>query len=238
MGSRDNPNPELTIIVPILNEERTLLTRIQVFDHLKKNHDLIFVDGGSNDDSVSILESNGHNVVSSQQKGRGMQIALGAEHAHSESKNLLFLHIDTKLPANYDTQISNAFNSSDWGFFKIRLDSSRLIFRIIEYMMNIRSSITNIATGDQTIFVKKAIFMECINEVKAHPIMEDIYMTNYFRKQNGKAFVINNHVTTSTRYWNTHGVINTIIKMWKYRILYYIGTSPIDLYRRYYAKQN
>ncbi len=237
MGSINNPKSDLTVIVPILNEEKSLHARIKEFDFLKKNHDLIFVDGGSNDDSVSILESNGHKVIISQQKGRGMQIALGAEHSLSKSKYLLFLHIDTKLPANHDSQIRDAFDNSDWGFFKIRLDSSKLIFRIIEKLMNIRSSLTNIATGDQTIFVRKAIFMECIDEVKAHPIMEDIYMSNYFKKQNGKAFVIKNHVTTSTRYWNKHGVINTIQKMWKFRPLYYIGTSPVDLYQRNYAKQ-
>ena len=237
MGSRNNPNSDLTIIVPVLNEEKSLHTRIKEYNHIKKNHELIFVDGGSNDDSISILKSNGHKVVISQQKGRGMQIALGVEHSPTKSKYLLFLHIDTKLPSNYDTQVRDAFEHSDWGFFNIKLDSSKIIFRIIEKLMNIRSSVTNIATGDQTIFVRKANFMECIDEVKGHPIMEDIYMSNYFKKQIGKAYVIKDHVTTSTRYWNKHGAIITILKMWKFRMLYYIGTSPIDLYRRYYAKQ-
>ena len=98
-----------------------------------------------------------------------------------------------------------------------------------------RSTLSNIATGDQTIFVKKDTFMRCIDGVKSHPIMEDIYMSKYFKKHYGRPCIIHDPVATSTRYWEKHGVTKSIIKMWQFRLLYFLGMTPDELYRLYYS---
>jgi hypothetical protein len=100
--------------------------------------------------------------------------------------------------------------------------------------MNIRSCATGIATGDQAIFVKADVASKKLPQLNDYPLMEDIYMSRQLKKVSRPA-CIKTPVTTSPRYWERHGIIKTIITMWIYRLMFFIGISPQKLYKKYYS---
>ena len=224
----------LSIVIPILNEESKIKDNLSYFDLLRKNCELIFVDGGSKDCTVSLLKNNNQNVITSPYVGRGAQLSFGAENTNKFSKYLLFLHVDSRLPDNFMELINDHLNNHEWGRFNTKLDSNKFICKVITCSMNLRSHITGIATGDQAIFVAKNSYLEHINAMKNHPIMEDIYLSKILKKKHGYPAVIKSHVTTSARYWLKNGIMRTIIRMWKFRLLYFFGASPKKLYKLYY----
>ncbi len=195
---------------------------------------MLFVDGNSTDNTVKVLKENHFKVITSKVTGRGAQLSFGASNVASSYEFLLFLHVDTKLPDSFELEIMKSAKTSKWGHFDVRLDSNKFIYKIIQFMMNIRSRITGIATGDQAIFVNKDEFMKHAEAMIEHPIMEDIYLSKKLKDKFGKGAVIKKPVVTSVRYWRKKGPIKTIIKMWKFRLLYFLGVSPNSLYERYY----
>jgi hypothetical protein len=130
--------------------------------------------------------------------------------------------------------ISQISTSNYWGRFRVRLDSDKFIFKIIQLMMNIRSYLTGIATGDQAIFASKHELILHKDKMIEHSLMEDIYLSKALKSRLGPGNIIKQPVTTSVRYWESHGIATTILKMWKYRLLYFIGVSPSYLYQQYY----
>lgn len=224
----------ITIIIPVLNEERTIQNKIEYLNTLTSKCNVLFVDGSSSDNTVQLLKDNHHKVITSPIRGRGAQLSFGASNINAKSELILFLHIDTTLPHGFESMISRQTNLDYWGRFDIRFDSNKTIFKIIQFMMNIRSRITGIATGDQTIFVTKNELMNHVSNMIEHPLMEDIYLSKSLKSTLGHGHIIKDPVTTSVRYWENNGIIRTILKMWKYRLLYFLGASPKQLYLRYY----
>ena len=142
----------LSIIIPILNEANRIP---QLFEELEKlrqsNCEIIIVDGGSTDNSVEIAENFGFRVEKST-RGRAHQMNTGAEKASGPA--LLFLHADTQLPDTADTLIKKIFSdnpSSCWGYFRVRIGGHSKVLYIVGLMMNLRSYLTNIVTGDQVL---------------------------------------------------------------------------------------
>jgi len=144
----------------------------------KHGHEVIVVDGGSHDDTISRTQGLIDQILKSK-CGRAIQMNTGAEHADNEV--LLFLHADTVLPDNGCSVIARAIEGGrEWGRFDVRLSGKSWLFRIIEKMMNWRSCFTSIATGDQAIFVRKSLF----RKVGAYPeiqLMEDITLSRKLR---------------------------------------------------------
>ena len=224
----------IAIIIPVLNEEPAILKNIEYLQSLEEQCDVIFVDGNSSDNTVQTLKDNHHKVITSPISGRGAQLSFGASNLNELIELILFLHVDTKLPDKFESMIRKQSKLDYWGRFNIRLDSNKVIFKIIQLMMNIRSKVTGIATGDQAIFVTKNEFMNHLDNMIEHPLMEDIYLSKALKSRLGRGIIIKEPVTTSIRYWEKNGIFTTMVKMWKFRILYYFGASPKQLYQRYY----
>ena len=139
------------------------------------------------------------------------------------SRVLLFLHADTRLPKQADQLILASVNNA-WGRFDVRLDDDGWMYRMIAFFMNVRSRLTSICTGDQAIFVTTDLFRQ-LNGFPQQPLMEDIE----FSKQAKKHYPpvnLNAKVITSARRWQKKGVVKTILLMWWLRGLYAIGVSP------------
>ena len=222
----------ITIIIPVLNEQLAIQDNIEYLNTLTTNCEVLFVDGHSSDNTVQTLKDNHHNVITSPNQGRGAQLSFGVSNVHAEL--ILFLHIDTKLPQGFESKIIQHTKLDYWGRFNIKLDSDKVIFKIIQLMMNMRSNITGIATGDQAIFVTRNEFMNHLDKMIDHPLMEDIYLSKALKSNLGRAHIVEEPVTTSVRYWESRGIIRTIITMWKFRLMYFFGKSPKQLYQRYY----
>jgi len=219
----------ISIIVPVLNEEKKLpdlLSHLQVFR--EQGHELIIVDGGSNDNSLMLAQMSADNVIVSR-KGRAIQMNSGASVARGEV--LLFLHSDTFLPETALNTIEDFVQDSFWGRFDVRLSSNKFIFRIIESLINIRSRLTSINTGDQAIFIESQLF----NVVGGFPeiaLMEDIAISKKL-KNIIPPICLKQKVISSSRRWEKRGVIATVFLMWKLRLYYYFGVSPEKLNQLY-----
>lgn len=226
-----NPsNIQLSVIIPILNESKTIIAQLQCLQKKIKsssaNVEIIVVDGGS-DDSSAQLATPYADIVLSSARGRALQMNAGATVASGDS--LLFLHSDTVLP---DVPFPFLHNNFSWGFYYVRLSGASLWFRIIETMICLRSRLTRVATGDQCLFIKTSVFKE-LQGFASIPLMEDVEISKRLRKKY-IPMIVQSPVVTSSRRWEKKGMIKTILLMWLLRALYFFGVSPEKLHRYYY----
>jgi rSAM/selenodomain-associated transferase 2 len=155
----------------------------------------------------------------------------GAEQAQGDV--YWFVHSDSIVPADADRLIEQALSEhKHWGRFDVRLSGKHFAFRIIEWMMNMRSCITGITTGDQGIFMCKQAFDELYG-YKPIALMEDIDLSKRLLIHFGKPACLHAKLVTSSRRWEQHGIIRTVLLMWSLRLAYFLGVSPETLARRY-----
>lgn len=223
---------QVSIVLPILNEAEQVSNRLQALTELLKRaaantYEIIVVDGGSEDNSAELACEFADQVINSA-RGRALQMNAGAAMARGDV--LLFLHADTLLPERALDFINSKVPA--WGWFNVRLSGENMLFRIIETMMNLRSRLSRVATGDQAMFVRRELF----NTIGGFPqiaLMEDIALSKLLRKQ-ARPTIISQPVITSSRRWQQHGIIKTVLLMWWLRLLYFMGVSPARLVRSYY----
>ncbi|HHJ34911.1 MAG TPA: glycosyltransferase [Gammaproteobacteria bacterium] len=219
----------ISIVIPVLNEEMylpVLLDRLQVFR--RQGHEIIVVDGDSKDDSLKIAQTLADSAIVSS-AGRARQMNTGAAVARGDM--FLFLHCDTVLPDDALQIISSSLHDTGrqdkpyWGRFDVRLSSDRFVFRIIETLMNLRSRLTSVTTGDQAIFIESCLFDQ-VGGFPEIPLMEDIAMSKKL-KEIASPICLKQKVTTSSRRWEKRGVVATVLLMWKLRLYYFLG-MPAD----------
>lgn len=204
-----------------------MLQRLQRFRD--NGNEIIIADAGSNDKTTDIARPLADKVIRCK-KGRGLQMNMAAVEAKFDI--LWFLHADTLVPADAIELINKALQKHcEWGRFNIRLSGSAYLFRIIENMINLRSRLTGIATGDQGIFIKRESF-DAVQGYKNIPLMEDIEISKKLKKISSPA-CLTQRLITSSRRWEEHGIIKTIILMWQLRLLYFLGVSPDKLATKY-----
>jgi rSAM/selenodomain-associated transferase 2 len=228
-----------TVIIPTLNEAAVINMTLVVTAGLGF-HDIIVVDGGSTDDTKALVDSaaarTGQSVcirLLSSEAGRARQLNVGA--AACTADVLLFLHADTHLPATARHLMEQALVDPAilGGRFDVRFDHPSMWGKVVSTLMNLRSRISRISTGDQAIFVRRANF-ERLGGFSDIPIMEDIDFTTRLKRA-GEIAAIREPVTTSFRRWEQQGPLRTILLMWCLRFLYWIGVSPHRLAQFYSA---
>jgi rSAM/selenodomain-associated transferase 2 len=217
----------LTIVVPVLNEAQGLAACLQDLAPLRaRGHEVIVVDGGSDDGSAALAAPLADRVLASP-RGRAVQMNAGARAASGDA--LVFLHADTRLPDQAEPMILSALATHIWGRFDVALEGRHPLLRVVATAMNLRSRLTGIATGDQAIFVRRADFPG-FPEIA---LMEDIALSRILKRRGGPA-CLKDRVRTSGRRWESRGVARTIFLMWRLRLLYWLGCAPERLARRYY----
>ncbi len=221
---------KISIIIPVLDEAVNLSRLNDCLQAVQQQgHEVIIVDGGSRDNTLSIAYQITGTVIVSM-PGRALQMNSGAAIASGEL--LLFLHADTFLPENALKIISDLSRKKNtWGRFDVRLSSSRFVFRLIEGLMNLRSCVTSIATGDQAIFIEGNLF-EQVGGFPEIALMEDIEISRRLKKI-ARPVCIKQKVITSSRRWENNGVVATVLLMWKLRLYYFFGVSPEKLKQLY-----
>ena len=237
----------LSIVIPLLNEADNLPKLMGHLAHLNPApYQVILVDGGSTDNSVAIakeliesLIDSSPSVISVQvidwqiiesAAGRALQMNAGAELAMGDV--LLCLHADTQLPNHAISDITSAVRQAAWGRFDVRLDSPAWMLKVVSQMINWRSRLSGIATGDQAIFIKKPLFKQ-LGGYPQQPLMEDIELCKRL-KAIGKPACLRSKVITSARRWQQYGTWRTIGLMWHLRFDYWRGVSADNIKQRYY----
>lgn len=220
----------LAIIVPVLNEGHALAQRLQALQAFRaRGVQLLVVDGGSTDASAAVAAPLADQVLIAP-RGRAAQMNAGA--CATRADTLLFLHADTQLPPDADMQIANALRSGPaWGRFDVHIQGRHPLLPMVAAFMNARSRMTGIATGDQALFVRRAVF-NAVGGFAPQPLMEDVDLSRRLRVVTAPACLAA-RVTTSGRRWDQHGLWHTIALMWRLRAAYFLGASPQALAARY-----
>ncbi|MGQ9776798.1 MAG: TIGR04283 family arsenosugar biosynthesis glycosyltransferase [Thermodesulfobacteriota bacterium] len=223
---------KISVIIPILNEEHWVILTLPTLQPLRRRgHEVIVVDGGSKDRSFHLAIPFSEKVLKAS-RGRSKQMNKGAKSSTGEI--LLFLHADTFLPEGADSLISDGISRTErgWGYFRVKLSGSHPLLRVVEFLMNLRSRLTRIATGDQAIFIKRELFEE-IGGFPEIDLMEDIALCKILKKY-GPPLFIHSPVITSSRRWEEKGLIRTILLMWFLRLAFFLNTDPKRLSKIYY----
>ena len=224
-------NERLSIVIPVLNEASVLAQMLSALQPLRQaGHEVIVVDGGSTDGSAALSEPLADRVIHCP-RGRSRQMNAGASIGAGDV--FLFLHADTFLPEGADRLILIGLKARGrkWGRFDVLLSGKHLLLRAVEELMNLRSRLSGIATGDQGIFVQRGAF-EAAGGFPDIPLMEDIALSRRLKKD-GPPLCLKERVLTSSRRWEKKGITRTVLLMWSLRLAYFLGANPARLARLY-----
>lgn len=221
---------KLSIIMPVFDEAAEIEAALAALAPCRRRGvEVIVVDGGSRDGTAELARPLADRMLSAP-RGRALQMNAGAAAAHGDI--LLFLHADTRLPEGADHVVLDGLASSGrvWGRFDVRIDGGGLL-RLVSLMMNWRSRVTGIATGDQAIFVTRAAF-DGVGGFPAIALMEDVALSARL-KRISRPLALRARVTTSPRRWRKHGTLRTVLLMWRLRFRFFLGADPAKLARAY-----
>jgi len=223
--------PKLSIVLPVLNEAETIRGALSLLaDYRNRGVEVIVADGGSDDGTPDLARPLADRVLIAP-RGRARQMNAGAAAATGDV--LMFLHCDCVLPDDADRLILDGLKqtAAAWGRFDIRIDGRHFLLRIVAAMMNARSRLTGIATGDQAMFVRRDAF-EKAGHFRDIPLMEDIAFSKALKRMSAP-LCLRVQVATSGRRWERNGILRTIVMMWRLRLAYFLGANPADLAKRY-----
>ncbi|MDH5436192.1 MAG: TIGR04283 family arsenosugar biosynthesis glycosyltransferase [Gammaproteobacteria bacterium] len=219
----------ISVIIPTLNECKHIAQTLLCLQVMRQHgNEVILVDAGSDDNTVEVATPLCDLVIITK-RGRAHQMQAGINKSCGDV--LWFLHGDTIVSENTYFLIQQALNKHLWGRFNVTINSQYKFLRLVAFMMNLRSCITGVCTGDQGIFVKKEIYTQ-VGGFPIIPLMEDIALSKKLKRL-GRPACIKTSINTSGRRWESHGVIKTILLMWLLRMLYFFGKNPVSL-KKYY----
>ena len=221
---------KLSIIMPVLDEAPAIEAALRALAPYRgRGVEVIVVDGGSSDGTPDLAYPLADRVLTAP-RGRSMQMNAGAAAAYGDV--LLFLHADTRLPEGADRLVLDGLARSGrvWGRFDVRINGGGLL-GVVAIMMNTRSRLTGIATGDQTIFVTRAAF-DAVGGFPPIALMEDLVLSAMLKRR-GPPCALRARVTTSPRRWRQHGTLRTVLMMWRLRLRFFLGADPEKLARQY-----
>jgi len=230
IGGSCERRPRISIVIPTLNEAEQIgatLTRLQ--QARNAGVEVLVVDGGSSDPTVAVAQPLADRVLGAP-RGRARQLNAGAKAA--QGRLLVFLHADSLLPDGFAADLEAAASAAlAWGRFDVDIGGPQPLLRVVAVLMNLRSRLTGIATGDHAIFATRALFERC-GGFPEQPLMEDIAFCKA-AKRLARPRCLKTRVQTSGRRWLSHGVLRTVLLMWRLRLAYFLGADPARLAARY-----
>jgi rSAM/selenodomain-associated transferase 2 len=221
----------LSIIMPVLNEGEGIAGTLDALAELRAlGAEIVVVDGGSHDATIQRARLRADRVIPAA-RGRASQMNAGAEKASGDV--FLFLHADTRLPREADHLVLDGLERSGatWGRFDVTIEGRAALLPLVAWFMNLRSRLSGVATGDQAMFVKRESF-RAVGGFPAIALMEDIALSKRLKRL-GRPLCLRARLITSGRRWERHGVVRTILLMWRLRLAFFFGADPAVLARRY-----
>ncbi len=221
----------LSIVMPTLNEAEGIAARLAALQGARAaGVEIVLSDGGSADATLERAAGLCDAIVHAP-RGRAAQMNAGASVASGGV--LLFLHADTRLPEGFAALALDGLKRSGraWGRFDVRIEGRSRLLPLVGAMINLRSRLTGVATGDQAMFVRRDA-LKALGGFADLALMEDIALSRRLKRVS-RPLCLRAKATTSGRRWDKHGALRTIVLMWRLRLAYYCGAHPDDLARRY-----
>ncbi len=221
----------LSIIVPALDEAAGIGACLAALAPLReRGAEILVADGGSRDETASLARPLADRVIAAP-RGRALQMNAGARAASGST--FLFLHADTRLPDGADRLVLAGLEhgARAWGRFDVAIDGRAPLLAVVAAMMNARSRLTGIATGDQAIFVRREAFLRA-GAFPPIALMEDIAFSKAMKRL-GPPVCLREKAHTSGRRWEAQGTLRTVLLMWRLRLAYFLGADPARLAEQY-----
>jgi len=214
----------------MLNEAAAIASTLVALRRGAPDAEIVVVDGGSIDASVEQARPLCDEVIVAS-RGRARQMNAGARASHGDA--LAFVHADTIVPPTFAADIASVLSDSATvgGRFDVELDDRAIPYRIIGAMISLRSRLSRTGTGDQAIFVRRAVF-DRLGGFPELELCEDLEFSRRMKRA-GRVACLRARVTTSARRWNRDGVVRTVVRMWLIRAMYLLGVPPARLKRMY-----
>jgi rSAM/selenodomain-associated transferase 2/rSAM/selenodomain-associated transferase 1 len=225
----DTDLSRVSVIIPTLNEVAHIAATLE---SARKGspQEIIVVDGGSADETCAVAQKSGATVIHSK-PGRARQMNAGA--AQATGNVLLFVHADTLLPDNWTRVVADTLRQPGVvaGSFGFRVAESFPGRWLVELTTNLRSRWFQNPYGDQTQFLRRAMFEE-LGGFADLPIMEDYELNQRLRKL-GRVVTAKAAAITSGRRWKRLGVVRTTLTNKAMIAGFHLGVCPNKLARFY-----
>ena len=226
---REDDRPALSVIIPTLNEARSIGRTLDALAKAGRGVEVIVVDGGSTDGTAPLVRARGVRLLASE-RGRGAQMHAGAREARGRA--LLFLHADTLPPPDCAVRIAEALQDprAVGGNFDVRFDGDSRAARFLTWLYP-RLRLLGLCYGDSGIFVRREAY-ERVGGFRPFPIFEDLDLVRRLRKL-GRVARLPETVTTSSRRFEGRSFALTFARWSILQALYWLGVHPRTLGRMY-----
>ena len=225
---------KISIIIPTINEANNLPLLLSDLSNIHKEGEIIIVDCCSEDKTIDIANIYGAKVYKSKEKNRGLQLNMGAENSRQDW--LIFLHADTRLTHDWFRKINSVLKGDrDYIYhFKFKINNKKMIYRLLEILVNFRSQYFKQPYGDQGLIIHRKTYFNN-NGFRKIPLMEDV---DFFRRLNNKKDLkqLNLPIFISSRKWERTNIFLQALKNWNFRRRWLKGESTKSIYSDYYKK--
>jgi len=225
---------KISIIIPTINEASNLPLLLSDLSSIQKEGEIIIVDCGSEDKTIDIASIYGAKVFISNERNRGLQLDIGAK--NSKGEWLIFLHADTRLTHDWFKKINSFLkgNKNIIYYFEFKINHKKIIYRVLEILVNIRSKFFKQPYGDQGLIIHRTIYFKN-NGFRNIPLMEDVdFLMRLNQKKDLKQ--LNFPIFISSRKWERTNIFLQAIKNWHFRRRWLKGESLKSIYYDYYKK--
>lgn len=199
----------ISVIIPVYNEAKTIEKLQEQLEPIRRQCEILFVDGGSTDGTRELIRP--CFTVLSSEKGRGRQMNEGAKASHGDI--LFFLHCDSELPEAPLAEIRRVMKDYDAGCFGIAYHSQDFFMFTCRVISNHRIRDRRVMFGDQGIFVDRRLFFEA-GMFPEIPVMEDYQFSLTLKERRVKLGMTRKRIYTSHRRF-PKGTIPKLKLMWK-----------------------
>ncbi len=225
---------KISIIIPTINEANNLPLLLSDLSTIHKDGEIIIVDCGSEDKTIDIANIYGAKVFISKERNRGLQLNIGA--MNSKGDWLIFLHADTRLTHDWFKKLNSVLKVKEnyIYYFKFKINHKKIIYRLLEILVNFRSQHFKKPYGDQGLIIQRKTYFEN-NGFRKIPLMEDL---DFLRRLNNKKILkqLNLPIFTSSRKWEKTNIFYQAFKNWNFRRRWLRGESTKSIYADYYKK--
>ena len=225
---------KISIIIPTNNEANNLPLLLSDLSSIEKKGEIIIVDCGSEDKTIDIANIYGAKVCISRERNRGFQLNMGAK--NSKGDWLIFLHADTRLTHDWFRKISSFLkgNKNSIYYFKFKINNNKIVYRVLEILVNFRSRFFKQPYGDQGLIIHRTTYLKN-NGFRKIPLMEDVDFLRRLKKTKDLK-QLNSPIFISSRKWERTNIFLQAIKNWQFRRRWLKGESLKSIYSDYYKK--